>query len=237
MLAEVVHLADQAAVVVSVATVLSSSAAKLPGELEELITLANKSVVRVVKMAVVVSAVLVASEVMASLVSSKQPPELPNDQAAKVPVFVALEFAKLVAKHPGELAEFSTRAAFVDRLVSNVDNAKVVFEPLVVAESKLDKDSLVVVQSVARVATSALDLKDKDLVRNAAMDMATDTAENTTATDQLLENTTDTTRDGEYNMTKCYQHPFCPPELSSGKMSNNKRSPMLTSVSNAYFVK
>ena len=59
--------------------------------------------------AVVVTSVLlalahVASEVMASLVSSMLPPELLKDQAAKVLVFVALEVASLAAKKPGELA-------------------------------------------------------------------------------------------------------------------------------------
>ena len=59
--------------------------------------------------AVVVTSVLlvlahVASEVMASLVSSMLPLELLKDQAAKVLVFVALEVASLAAKKPGELA-------------------------------------------------------------------------------------------------------------------------------------
>ena len=113
----------------------------------------------------------------------------------------------------------------MDRLVSNVEDAVVEFVPLVVAELRLDKASLAAAQSVARVATSALE---RDSVLNTAT--STDTATRDTAMVPLLTDT-DTTRDGEYNITKC------PPELSSGKESNNKLSPMFTSVSNAYFVK
>ena len=61
--------------------------------------------VRVVKLVVAVSAVVpVASEVMASLVSSMLPQELLKDQAAKVLVFVRPEVASLVVKRPEELA-------------------------------------------------------------------------------------------------------------------------------------
>lgn len=54
--------------------------------------------------------------------------------------------------------------AFVDRLVSNVEDAKVAFVPLVVAESKLEMASLAAAQSVERVATLASDKEDKDSV-------------------------------------------------------------------------
>lgn len=52
----------------------------------------------------------------------------------------------------------------MDRLVSNVEDAKVAFVPLVVAESKLETASLAAAQSVERVATSASDKEDKDSV-------------------------------------------------------------------------
>ena len=52
----------------------------------------------------------------------------------------------------------------MDRLVSNVEAAKVVFVPLAVAQSMLEAASLNAVHSVAKVATSALALKDKDSV-------------------------------------------------------------------------
>ena len=85
----------------------------------------------------------------------------------------------------------------MDRLVSNVEDAVVEFVPLVVAELKLDKASLAAAQSVARVATSALD---RDSVRNTATDTDTatdmDTATRDTAMVPLLTDT-DTTRDGE----------------------------------------
>merc|ERR1712051_84637 len=61
-----------------------------------------------------------------------------------------------VAKPPEELVASTTLVAFADKLASNVVDASVAFAPLVLAQSTLDRASPAVVQSVAKVATSAL---------------------------------------------------------------------------------
>ena len=119
-LAKLVNLEDLVPVE-SAVTVPSSSVAKLPGELVALITLVSSSAVRVVKLVAAALVVLplvvlvplvvlahvaldVASEVMASPVSSKLPLMLLPDPVAKVLVSDNQEVASLVAKKPGELA-------------------------------------------------------------------------------------------------------------------------------------
>ena len=124
-MAKLVNLEDLVPVE-SAVTVPSSSVAKLPGELVALITLVSSSAVRVVKLVAAALVVLllvvlplvvlvplvvlahvasdVASEVMASPVSSKLPLMLLPDPVAKVLVSDNQEVASLVAKKPGELA-------------------------------------------------------------------------------------------------------------------------------------
>ena len=104
--------------------------------------------------------------------------------------FVKPEVASSAAKPPGELVAFSTAVAPVDRLVSNVAAALVAFVPLAVVQSTLEAATLVAVHSVASLATSASEDTDMDITVT-----ATDTVTAPPATD--------TTRDGEYKMTKC----------------------------------
>ena len=82
----------------------------------------------------------------------------------------------------------------MDRLVSNVEDAKVAFVPLVVAESKLEMASLAAAQSVAKLATSALAVKEEALAvkeEGSVLSTAKDTATVSLKAD------IDTTRDGE----------------------------------------
>jgi len=81
-----------------------------------------------------------------------------------VAAFPMLAVPVSALKPPEELVALLTLVASVDKLASNVEDASVAFAPLVLAQSTPDRASLAAAQSVAKVATSALAVKEEDSV-------------------------------------------------------------------------
>ena len=162
----------------------------------------------VVMLAVVVVSVVVEEESAAAVPSlsvAKQPEELvvSGTQALKSVALVVLLVVAVSAvvvvpnsalKLPEEQVAFSTKGAYVDKLVSNVEAASVEFAPLVHVQSALDKALLAAAQLVAKLATSALAVKEEALAvkeKGSVLSTAKDTATVSLKAD------IDTTRDGE----------------------------------------
>ena len=133
---------------------------------------------------VVMPAVVVVSELLLLVESAAAVPSLsvakpPEELVALTtlalnsvaPVVLLVVAASAVAavpssalKPPEEPVALTTLVAFVDKLASNVVAASVEFAPQVLAQSALDKALPAAAQSVERVATSALAVKEEDSV-------------------------------------------------------------------------
>ena len=165
-----------AAVVVS-GPLVADLSASLMLELDRVASLSLTQSV-VMPAVVVVSELLMVVESAAAVLplSVAKPPEelvvsttLAVNSVALVAFLVVAAFPMLAVplsalKPPEELVALPTLVAFVDKLASNVVDASVAFAPPVLAQSTLDRASPAVAQSVAKVATSALAVKEEDSV-------------------------------------------------------------------------